>query len=54
MPGGVTYVIDRQGEVRHVFNSMTNIDPHVGDALQVVGDCSQSEQLKWYFPGYQR
>ena len=30
MPGRVTYVIDRQGEVRHVFNSMTNIAQHVG------------------------
>jgi len=36
LPGRVTYVIDRQGTVRHVFNSMTNIDRHVGDALAVV------------------
>jgi thioredoxin-dependent peroxiredoxin len=36
IPGRVTYVIDRQGAVRHVFNSMTNIDQHVGDALTVV------------------
>jgi thioredoxin-dependent peroxiredoxin len=36
LPGRVTYVIDRQGTVRHVFNSMTNIDQHVGDALEVV------------------
>jgi thioredoxin-dependent peroxiredoxin len=36
LPGRVTYVIDRQGTVRHVFNSMTNIDQHVGDALTVV------------------
>ena len=36
LPGRVTYVIDRQGTVRHVFNSMTNIDQHVGDALAVV------------------
>jgi thioredoxin-dependent peroxiredoxin len=32
----VTYVIDRTGTVRHVFNSMTNIGQHVGDALTVV------------------
>lgn len=36
LPGRVTYVIDRQGAVQHVFSSMTNIDQHVGDALAVV------------------
>jgi thioredoxin-dependent peroxiredoxin len=36
IPGRVTYVIDRTGTVRHVFNSMTNIGQHVGDALTVV------------------
>jgi thioredoxin-dependent peroxiredoxin len=36
IPGRVTYVIDREGTVRHVFNSMTNIDGHVKEALEVV------------------
>ena len=36
IPGRVTYVIDRSGTVRHVFNSMMNIDRHVKDALGVV------------------
>ena len=36
IPGRVTYVIDRDGTVRHVFNSMVNIDRHVKDALAVV------------------
>ncbi|HEX5494970.1 MAG TPA: peroxiredoxin [Mycobacteriales bacterium] len=36
IPGRVTYVIDRDGVVRHVFASMTNIDRHVNDALAVV------------------
>jgi peroxiredoxin Q/BCP len=36
IPGRVTYVIDRQGTVRHVFNSMTGIDQHVNEALEVV------------------
>ena len=36
IPGRVTYVIDRDGTVRHVFNSMTNINGHVNDALEVV------------------
>ncbi|MDQ2813526.1 MAG: peroxiredoxin [Actinomycetota bacterium] len=36
VPGRVTYVIDRTGTVRHVFNSMTNISQHVNDALETV------------------
>lgn len=43
LPGRVTYVIDRQGTVRHVFNSMTSIGQHVGDALEVVRQL-QAEQ----------
>ena len=43
VPGRVTYVIDRQGTVRHVFNSMTNIGQHISDALQVVRQL-QAEQ----------
>ena len=43
IPGRVTYVIDRQGTVRHMFNSMTNIGKHVGDALEVVKQL-QAEQ----------
>ncbi|MFZ0229575.1 MAG: peroxiredoxin [Mycobacterium sp.] len=36
LPGRVTYVIDRAGTVRHVFNSLTSISRHVGDALEIV------------------
>jgi thioredoxin-dependent peroxiredoxin len=36
LPGRVTYVIDRGGTVRHVFNSMTHIDQHINEALEVV------------------
>lgn len=36
IPGRVTYVIDREGTVRHLFNSMTNINGHVKDALDIV------------------
>lgn len=45
LPGRVTYVIDRQGTVRHVFNSMTNIDQHVGDALAVVRQLQAEVEL---------
>ena len=36
IPGRVTYVIDRDGTVRHVFGSMTNINGHVKEALETV------------------
>jgi thioredoxin-dependent peroxiredoxin len=36
LPGRVTYVIDRDGVVRHVFNSQMRIGDHVGQALDVV------------------
>ena len=36
LPGRVTYVIDREGVVRHVFNSQMRIGDHVGQALDVV------------------
>lgn len=36
LPGRVTYVIDRDGVVRHVFSSMSNIGGHVDGALDVV------------------
>jgi thioredoxin-dependent peroxiredoxin len=36
IPGRVTYVIDREGTVRQIFNSMTNISGHVNDALETV------------------
>jgi thioredoxin-dependent peroxiredoxin len=43
LPGRVTYVIDRQGTVRHIFNSLTNIGQHISDALEVVRQL-QAEQ----------
>jgi peroxiredoxin Q/BCP len=36
LPGRVTYVIDRNGTVQHVFNSQLNAKKHVREALDVV------------------
>ena len=36
VPGRVTFVIDREGTIRHSFNSMTNIGQHISDALRIV------------------
>ena len=36
LPGRVTYVIDRDGIVRHVFSSQFAADRHVQEALEVI------------------
>ena len=36
IPGRVTYVIDREGIVRHAFNSQTRPAEHVEEALGVL------------------
>jgi len=40
LPGRVTYVIDKQGIVRLVFNSQLNAAKHISEALQVVKQLS--------------
>jgi len=36
LPGRVTYVIDREGTVRHVFNSQLQATQHVAEALKAL------------------
>jgi len=36
LPGRVTYVIDRRGVVRHIFNSQLNATKHVEEAISVL------------------
>ena len=36
LPGRVTYVIDKQGTVRHVFNSQFQAAQHVAEAMQAL------------------
>ena len=36
IPGRVTYVIDKEGIVRHIFSSQLNPERHVEEALQVL------------------
>ncbi|MGB3507715.1 MAG: peroxiredoxin [Microcoleaceae cyanobacterium] len=36
LPGRVTYVIDKQGTIRHIFDSMLNFDAHVEEALKTL------------------
>jgi len=36
LPGRVTYVIDKKGTIRHIFNDMFNAQKHITEALQVI------------------
>ncbi len=36
LPGRVTYVIDKQGIVRHVFNDMLHAKKHITEALNAI------------------
>jgi peroxiredoxin Q/BCP len=36
LPGRVTYVVDRGGIIRHVFNSQLQVGQHITEALAVV------------------
>jgi peroxiredoxin Q/BCP len=36
-PGRTTYLIDRQGIIRHVFSSSLQFSKHVSEALRVLG-----------------
>jgi len=42
LPGRVTFVIDRDGIVRHVFNSQLQATRHVEEALQALRSASGS------------
>ena len=44
LPGRVTYVIDREGVVRHVFNSQLQGLKHVDEALAVVKKLNSAEK----------
>jgi peroxiredoxin Q/BCP len=37
LPGRVTFVIDREGVVRHVFNSQLQATQHVAEAMAALG-----------------
>jgi peroxiredoxin Q/BCP len=40
LPGRVTYVIDKQGVIRHAFNSQINATQHVDEALGILKSLS--------------
>jgi len=36
LPGRVTYIIDKQGVVKHIFNSQLNFKGHIEEALNIL------------------
>ncbi len=36
LPGRVTYVIDKAGKVRHIFNSQLNFQGHIDESLKIL------------------
>ena len=40
IPGRVTYVIDKQGVVRHVFNSLMQATQHIDEAMAALKRCA--------------
>lgn len=36
LPGRVTYVVDKKGVVRHVFNSQLNAEKHISESLKAI------------------
>jgi thioredoxin-dependent peroxiredoxin len=36
LPGRVTYVVDREGKVAHIFNSQMQTERHVDEALKIL------------------
>lgn len=36
LPGRVTYIIDKQGVVKHIFNSQLNLSGHIEEALNIL------------------
>ena len=40
LPGRVTFVIDKQGVIRHIFNSQLNFKGHIEEALHILKSLS--------------
>ncbi len=44
LPGRVTYIIDKKGVVRHIFNSQTQAQRHVEEAKETLQMLEQEEK----------
>jgi peroxiredoxin Q/BCP len=46
LPGRVTYIIDKQGVVRHIFNSQYQPEKHVEEAKRVLTQLDAEEKVE--------
>jgi thioredoxin-dependent peroxiredoxin len=46
IPGRVTYIIDKKGVVRHIFNSQYQPEKHVQEALDMLKKLDDEEQAQ--------
>jgi thioredoxin-dependent peroxiredoxin len=44
LPGRVTYIIDKRGVVRHIFNSQTQTQEHVEEAKNTLKELEKEQQ----------
>ncbi|MGO8807724.1 MAG: peroxiredoxin [Candidatus Bathyarchaeia archaeon] len=44
IPGRVTYIIDKKGMVRHIFNSQTQTRQHVEEAKAILRELEKEQQ----------
>jgi len=45
LPQRVTFVIDRSGKIKNIFNSQLNISKHVEEALRTLGNISNEVSI---------
>ena len=45
IPGRVTYIIDKQGVVRHIFSSQTQTERHVEEAKNTLKELEKEQHL---------
>ena len=45
LPQRVTFVIDKSGKIRNIFNSQLNISKHVEEALKTLGNISNEVSI---------
>ncbi|MDQ1281345.1 MAG: thioredoxin-dependent peroxiredoxin [Thermoproteota archaeon] len=43
LPGRVTYIIDKRGIVRHIFNSQSHPELHVEEAIKILNEIKQEQ-----------
>ena len=46
-PGRVTYVVDEEGVVRHIFSSQLGVERHVQEAIEALRGHGRAPERRW-------